>query len=122
MLIMTDGHELGHPFLNVRDGAGQILGSVPAFYELERMNLATVPTLGVVIDTFLDHFGFSNRMVNRLYQARVNARTVDEFAERLRRFSILEVMWLWMFIELPPPRQGTHRVRYSDFVSSRPQH
>ncbi|KAI0348041.1 hypothetical protein BDW22DRAFT_51359 [Trametopsis cervina] len=87
-------------YINLRDFRGHVRYS--SMNPLPPTFNKPVPSLGEELDEFLDRFGFETKYIFNLYDARVQATTVDEFAGMLASvISTQEARWFWPRIRLP---------------------
>ncbi|KAI0804563.1 hypothetical protein BC629DRAFT_1590819 [Irpex lacteus] len=88
-------------FVNLRSASGHILGEIHDRDEYDSTPPPPVPTLGHVVDTFVDKWGFSSAFVSALYDAFCESDTLLDFAYHVNGLSISEIEWLWHFIMVP---------------------
>lgn len=70
----------------------------------------TVPSLGRVIDGYVDSHGLPTKFVCKLHKSALACRTLDEFTGVMGEFlTVNEAEWYWYEIDIPVSR--TSRVR-----------
>lgn len=99
-------------FANARSHSGTITRRL-GLDDFVNVEVTTVPSLGHIVDVFVDHFGYSDEFIRRLDRARRAAQTVDDFARYLPDVAALEIEWFWFFIDRPFFGPFALRARYA---------
>ena len=69
-----------------------------------------VPSLGPVVDSFLDAFGYDSQLANILYENWMGSDNGEVFANKIQQWvPLAEAFWYWHHIRVPSPL--TIRVR-----------
>ena len=77
-----------------------------------------VPSLGPVVDSFLDAWGYDSELIQILYAQYRKSDTAEEFAAGVRPWvPYTEALWYWLQIVVPSPPHP--RVRNLPWVDSR---
>ncbi|KAI0684851.1 hypothetical protein BC835DRAFT_1421896 [Cytidiella melzeri] len=88
-------------YMKHRNVEGDVLSVSLAAPRARRGEL--VPSLGSIIDEFVDSFGYDNTYILNAYDARLQCDTQDEFICVMGPIlTVMEAKWLWRWISLPP--------------------
>jgi hypothetical protein len=92
-ITALDVAQPAQPYLNCRNVYGRIHTMVTT---PPRRGEQIAPSLGDVVDSFLDCFGYSLELVMKLYDARVSSRTKLQFVARMNQYMArTEAGWFW---------------------------
>lgn len=101
-------------FQNYRDYKGHITGQTTD-HPLEIRTDIFVPSLGAVVDNFVDRFGYETKFIHKLYNAMERSANSHDFVGRTNRW-LPEQEALWFYSEItrfPGNRAApTRRRRY----------
>ncbi|PSR94369.1 hypothetical protein PHLCEN_2v4454 [Hermanssonia centrifuga] len=86
---------------HLRDAHGRTTGTVYLSVS-QTNNTSVVHSLGRILDTFLDSWGYADRLVEILYISRLGVNTVDEFVTATSRYTTsAEARWYWSVMDIP---------------------
>ncbi|KAI0085004.1 hypothetical protein BDY19DRAFT_997245 [Irpex rosettiformis] len=89
-------------YLNCRNLDGNIIGEFQLPAEVYSTECSLTPTLGFIVNCFVDCFGYFPLFVTMLYNNHRQSKNLQEFVRRVSPpSSILEAEWFWYFITVP---------------------
>lgn len=90
-------------YVNLRNAQGHI--TFASLTPPPNMLTEPVPSLGEVLDDFVDRWGFNTTFILNIYNARVNTVTEEQFIHVLVPvISVQEAKWLWRLVRIPADR------------------
>lgn len=98
--------------LNIRNVAGQIIDVIRAG-EMRPLRLPypIVPCLGLILDSYFDMFGYPDRVIQRVYEAGVRTRLVEDFvAYAYPVVNRYEARWYYSVLAIPADRPRRQRL------------
>ncbi|KAI0688620.1 hypothetical protein BC835DRAFT_1418997 [Cytidiella melzeri] len=99
-------------YMKHRNVEGDVLSVSLAAPRARRGEL--VPSLGSIIDEFVDSFGYDNTYILNAYDARLQCDTQVEFICVMGPIlTVMEAKWLWRWISLPPADRAMHARNYA---------
>ena len=91
--IIADEVLASTPLHHVRTSCGDTIQKV---MDRQPHGSSVVPSLGHVVDTMLDSFGYTAAFCRLLHSSYRGSNDVQEFAQQMRtQISILEAEWYW---------------------------
>ncbi|KAI0338443.1 hypothetical protein BDW22DRAFT_1432481 [Trametopsis cervina] len=87
-------------FINQRDREGRFL--TPLYDPPITIAGMRVPSLGEMLDEFVDAFGYGDAFIHLVYAGWVESMSAEDFSQRVSNIlSVQEARWLWRWIDVP---------------------
>ena len=91
---------------------GSICRNIWHYGKLRTFTPINAPSLGPVVDSFLDAFGYDSALVDLLYENYVGSDNGEMFAGKVAQWvPFSEAIWYWDNIKMPyPPRMRVRNI------------
>lgn len=81
--------------------AGRIEGEIVSAYNHIPMDDLDVPSLGDIVDSLLDAWGYESKLVHHLLESYIASTSAEEFVRRTKdHVPMKEALWYWRFIRV----------------------
>lgn len=103
-------------FSHTRDKYGNIIES----HTLPRITCTIVPSLGKLLDSFVDAFGYDEEFIYGVYNGLLKSATSVDLAAHCSFLSVGQVQWIWAHWDVKNQPMSTRCRNYNQDITDLP--